>query len=318
VIVLGATLAACNLTDLARGQLAIVNEQAPLSRAIERERDPERKRMLQEVPAILAYAEDVMDMPAGHNYRGYFATESPGMTFVLTASEKARFAAYTWWFPITGEIEYRSYFTEAYVRQAQRELEAQGYDTFVSPSRSYSTLGFFRDPVSTTMLRSGLPGLVEVLLHELAHLRLFVPGQTEWNEALATFVGVRGATAYLSKSRFANTPYPAAWAARVTAQATLDALVARAGDELDALYASRLPREEKLARRQPIFDALSAEMARLFPERTPDELRVNNARLLHLRRYASQSDDVERLWQRSGGRWRMFWALAEAHAAGLP
>ena len=45
-----------------------------------------------------------------------------------------------------------------------RELEAQGYDTWISPSRAYSTLGFFRDPVITTMLRDGNTRLVETAI----------------------------------------------------------------------------------------------------------------------------------------------------------
>jgi predicted aminopeptidase len=41
---------------------------------------------------------------------------------------------------------------------------------------------------------------------------------------------------------------------------------------------------------------------------------MNNARLMHLRRYSASADQFVKLWEQSGQRWRVFWQLVQAHA----
>jgi predicted aminopeptidase len=307
----------CALLPLAAGQLSLINDQLPLSAAIAREPDPERRRLLAEVPSILAFAEDVVGLRAGTSYRGYFATERSGMTYVVTACERTRFEPYSWWFPIVGTVEYRSYWDEADALAAAAELEAEGYDTWISPSRAYSSLGILSDPVATTMLRDGLPALVEVLIHELTHARLFVPGQTAWNEALASFVGELGAAQYFSGQRFAGSSYQRQSQVRAQRRLQFDRLVQAAYAELDALYASELADERKLELRQARFSALSAELRQLYPEDPQRDLRINNARLVHFHRYSATGPEIAQLWAKSAGSFRRFWLLAEAQAKAL-
>jgi len=307
----------CGLLPLAAGQLSLINDQLPLSAAIAREPDPARRRLLSEVPAILAFAEDVVGLRAGTSYQGYFETERSGMTYVVTACERTRFVPYTWWFPIVGTVEYRSYWDEADARAAADELEAKGYDTWVSPSRAYSSLGILRDPVATTMLHDGLPGLAEVLIHELSHARLFVPGQTAWNEALASFVGERGAEQYFSAQRFAGSSYQRQAQLRAQRRQIFDQLVKDAYAELDALYASELADERKLTLRQARFSALTTQLRQLYPDDPQRDLRINNARLVHFHRYSATGPAIAQLWAKSAGSFHRFWLLAEAQAKTL-
>ena len=307
----------CSLLSLAQGQLSLINEQLPLPAAIEREQDPERRRLLAEVPAIIAFAEDVIGLHVGQSYQGYFATERSGLTYVVTACERTRFEPYTWWFPIVGTVEYRSYWEEDEAQAAAAELEEQGFDTWISPSRAYSSLGILRDPVATTMLRDGLPGLVEVLIHELTHARLFVPGQTAWNEALASFVGEMGAEQYFSARRFAGSSLQLRSQQRAQRRGAFESLTQAAYAELERLYASDLPEERKLQLRAARFEALTADLRKLYPDEPQRDLRVNNARLVHFQRYTATGPDIAELWAKSGGSFRRFWLLAEARAKQL-
>ncbi|HET8933753.1 MAG TPA: aminopeptidase [Polyangiales bacterium] len=307
----------CSLLSLAQGQLSLINDQLPLPAAIARERDPERQRLLAEVPAILAFAEDVIGLHPGQSYQGYFATERSGLTYVVTACERTRFEPYSWWFPIVGTVEYRSYWDEAEAQAAAAQLEEQGFDTWISPSRAYSSLGILRDPVATTMLKDGLPGLVEVLIHELTHARLFVPGQTAWNEALASFVGELGAEQYFSVKRFAGSSLQQRSQTRAQRRAVFESLTQAAYAELERLYASDLPEARKLQLRAARFEALTAELRKLYPDEPQRDLRVNNARLVHFQRYSATGPDIAELWAKSGGSFRRFWLLAEARAQQL-
>jgi predicted aminopeptidase len=312
-----ATLGACSLGELAGGQLDLINGQVRLERAIEIERDPERRALLVEVPKIRSFAEQSVGLFAGKSYTGYFATERKGLTFVVTGSERLRLEPYSWWFPVAGKVEYRSYWDEEDAVGQAAELEAAGYDTWISASRAYSTLGIFRDPVITTMLRDGLPALVEVLVHELSHAKLYVPGHTDWNEALASFVGERGAERYFEAPQYANTPYPAEVRARAERRLTFDRMIAAAVEELETLYASKRPRQEKLRERERIFDGLSAKLREMFPRDDPETWRMNNARIVHYKRYSASNELLASMWQESGRNFRRFWLLAEAHSKTL-
>lgn len=305
------------MLPLAAGQLSLINDQVPLRAAIVSETDPERRRLLAEVPSILAFAEDVVGLHPARSYQGYFATERKGLTFVVTACERTRFEAYHWWFPVVGTVEYRSYWDEDAARQAAADLEADGYDTWISPSRAYSSLGILRDPVATTMLRDGLPGLAEVLIHELSHARLFVPGQTAWNEALASFVGEVGAERYFEEQRFATSSLRRQSRLRAQRRQAFERLVEHTYAELDRLYASDVSTEHKLQQREVKFADLTAALRQLYPDEPQRDLRVNNARLVHFERYSASGPLLADLWNKSGHNFRRFWLLAEAYSKTL-
>jgi predicted aminopeptidase len=307
-------LAGCGMVELAAGQLRLINDQVPLARAVALERDPERRALLSEVPTILAFAEDIVGLRAGRSYSGYYHTESRGLTYVITACEQTEFTPYSWWFPIAGEVEYRSYWDEADARAEMKALEDQGYDVWLSPSRAYSSLGILRDPISTTMLRDGFPALVEVLVHELSHAKLYIPGHTDWNEALASFVGERGAERYFEAPSFANTGLPEQVRAHAEGRRGFDRAVAVAYDQLEALYASPVARAQKLTERQQVFDGLTRRIAELYPREDPEQWRMNNARLVHFHRYNANSGLLDAMWQSSHQNFREFWRRAEGYA----
>ena len=60
---------------------------------------------------------------------------------------------------------------------------------------TYSTLGWFQDPLLNTFINEPDSYLAEIIFHELAHQRLFVPGDTDFNEAFATAVPPRACAA---------------------------------------------------------------------------------------------------------------------------
>src|SRR5690242_6807181 len=113
----------CYFAELGQRELALVNEQRPLPDAIARERNARRRALLELVPALRSFARNTLQLPVGHSYSGYYASEDQGILYVLVASERTRFVPYTWWFPIVGEVSYRSYVRESEARAAARALE---------------------------------------------------------------------------------------------------------------------------------------------------------------------------------------------------
>lgn len=263
--------------------------------------------MLRWVPHILAFARDVMLMDSGASYQGYVEIEGPGMTYVLSAAEKTRLEPYRWWFPFAGSVEYKSFFAADAADQEAQALVEEGYDTYIGPSRAYSTLGHLRDPVSSTMMSDGFCRFVEVLFHEIAHRRLYVPGQTEFNEQLASFIAREGQRRFFSQPRFVGTGLVQELERRSAAEREFLARVQDAASELTQIYGSDLSNEQKLAAREPLFAQLEAA----WPGRSPAP-GFNNAVVLQYLRYGKETPELQAIWTRCRGGFRCFWREVEA------
>ena len=85
-------------------------------------------------------------------------------------------------------------------------LKAEGWDVVVRPVDSFSTLGFSRDPLYSFMKSYSAFELASLILHEQTHATLFVKGQTQFSEELASLVGEEGALAWLGEARGPDSP----------------------------------------------------------------------------------------------------------------
>ncbi len=323
-------LGGCYVLHLAAGQLDQINAQQPLPVAIRDEPSPDRRQLLAEVPFITRFAVDVLRMEPTDSYVGYYAVPRDWLTLVLSAAPRDRLEPYTRWYPFAGRVPYRAFFDEARARRAQSQLESEGYDTLLHPSPAYSTLGAFRDPVTSPMLDDRLPcppeasasaldscrvaALAETLLHELTHQNLYVPGETDFNEQLASFVGRTGAIQYLASRGLYDEPLRQRLQVAFGRQQAFADYVAKAARELEALYASAAPLAEKLRLREPIFVRITERGLALFPDAQRDALRFNNARVLQGLRYAQSAERLTDIWKNANGRWPRFWRLVRAHA----
>ena len=79
-------------------------------------------------------------------------------------------------------------------------LAGRGLDVAVLPVQAYSTLGWFADPLLDGMLAQSPARLAGSLLHELAHQRFYLRGDTAFSEAYASFVERAGVRAWLLHS----------------------------------------------------------------------------------------------------------------------
>jgi predicted aminopeptidase len=172
-----------------------------------------------------------------------------GTVHVVVAAPANRLEPVTWWFPISGRVSYRGYFAEARARRFAADLAEDGLDTYVRPAAFYSTLGFFDDPIPRAALAWPEPELVDTILHELVHQTVFVPGDVEYDEALATFVAHHATAAFYASHTEALAAAQASFADERDFARLLESLRA----ELEAAYAGVEDVDTARARRAPIF-----------------------------------------------------------------
>ncbi len=312
--VVSASFTACSPIYVIRAGIAearILAGRRPLPEVIaDSATDARTRNTLVLVREARQWAIDSLELRVGDSYTSYTELESDTLAMVLSAAYRDRLQPRTWWFPIVGHVPYRGFFDLEDAQKAQRELEEEGFDTRLRPTSAFSTLGWFADPILSTMLYSDDLEVVQTVLHEISHAHLFIPGRVRFNESYAVFVG-RVATAEFFCTRPGGGP-DTVWCQRAQARwrdvrrfsRFLDPVV----DELLALYGdSTKTSDEKVEARgaifaraqetftrdvQPNFESLSFRSFATDP--------LNNATLLSRMRYYHRLDDFAALLEREG------------------
>jgi len=247
-------------------QARIMAARQPMTEVIvDPETPPEVRDKLTLALEAREFARDVLALDVGESYTSFAQLESDTLAMVLSAAYRDRLEPRTWWFPVVGRVPYRGFFDLDEALDEQSSLEDEGFDTLLRPTSAFSTLGWFADPLMSTLLRRDAVDLVETILHELSHNHLFVPGQVRFNESYATFVGRAGAIEFFC-TREGGGP-DTVWCERAQARwrdalrwsRFMDAFIA----ELQAVYGDAdLAFDAKIAAREQVYSDFKARYER--------------------------------------------------------
>ena len=267
---------------------------------------PDVRRKLEMVLELRDFAAEDLGLNVGGSYAAYSRVDRPVLLHVLSAVPKTSFEPYTWWFPFVGRMPYKGFFDGADAREEARTLAARGHDTHIRPAGAFSTLGWFDDPLLGRLLKLDRVSLADVVLHELLHNTLFVPGSVAFNESLANFVGKRGAIEFFTRRHGPESPEARAARREWREEIEFSGAMMELTRCLRALYAEPVPDAEKLSRREQVFAQSRRQWAETVTG-TPQHryasfsrTRLNNAVILQSLLYVTDLARFEELYQREG------------------
>lgn len=240
------------------GQLDVIDRSRPVAEVID---DPSMDvatvARLRRLPSIRRFAVAELGLPESTSYERYVDLERSAMVWSVVAAPFDSLEPHRWCYPIVGCASYRGYFAEQAAQEYAQKLADGHWDVAVEPVPAYSTLGWFSDPLPSTVASWPIAQIAGLVFHELAHETLYVSGDTAFNEAYATLVEREGARRWLLAH---GTPDEQAGnRLRFARFDQFVGLLARARFRLEVVYAGSLRGERLAEEKARVFDTLRAE-----------------------------------------------------------
>ncbi len=200
LVMLIATTPGCMVGYLLKSsyhQQKLLRSRVPIKEVIsDKSQSKETLRKLKLVQDVKSFAEAKLGLTKTKNYNSFVQLDHPFVTWIVRASESYKLEPYKWWFPIVGHVPYKGYFIKKQAHDEASYFDSSKYDTYVRGVTAFSSLGWFDDPILSSMLRYQDHDLVELIIHESVHATLFIKDHADFNEQLATFIGQEGAKLY--------------------------------------------------------------------------------------------------------------------------
>ena len=306
------------------GHFALMSSSRPIDAVVE---DPrvakELRETLRHVEAMRLFATNELGLPDNGSYRQYTALDREAVVWSLVATGEFSLEPQTWCYPVIGCAGYRGYFSRKAARAAATLFETEGRDVAVNPVPAYSTLGWFPDPLPSTVAGWPLFRIAELIFHELAHQRLYVSDDSSFNEGFATAVARYGVERWLSGPE--SLAERREWHLRKERKQGFNALIKEASERLDALYKVELSDRVKRDRKASEFRRLKGQY-RILKRAWGDyrgydrwfDQPLNNAYIASVVTYESSAPAFEHLLRRLDGDMRRFYLACEKLAEMSP
>lgn len=259
-----AQLAGCTgyYWQAATGQWQLMADRQPIdSLLVEPTTGVELRDRLVSIADLREFAVSNLALPDNGSYREYVQLDRPFVVWNVFAAPALSIEAHQWCYPLLGCLGYRGYFALDDAKQEADSLRQQGLDVWVGGVPAYSTLGWFDDPVLSSFIKWPSGRIAELIFHELAHQRLFIAGDTSFNESYATVVGRSGAELWLLDRGDA-----AELELYLQDRQRRDKLYRTANDsrrQLEEIYASDLSEGGMKSAKQAVLDELAGRIGAL-------------------------------------------------------
>ena len=303
---------------VAHGEASLLVNRKSIDAIVADEKtDPALRKRLAEAEAARRFASEHLGLPHNKSYTTYVDLSRPYATWNVFATPEFSVDPVTHCFPFAGCVAYVGFFDKPSAEREQKKLEGQGNDTAIEGSAAYSTLGWFADPILSSMLRWSDDELDGMIFHELAHQLVYAQDDTAFNESFATFVQREGLREWRTSRGL-----PAAGEKDDARDEAFTALVLDLRERLRALYARELDAPAMREAKAKEIDAFRDRYRRLRETEWKDDAGydrwvdapINNARLVPFGLYDHWVPAFGRLFIEANGDWPTFYGYVRGLA----
>ena len=175
---------------------AIVNEEILKDPKI----SAKQKKVIKKIIEYKKYFYDFWGEANSAIYDKTTFLKDEAVTYLVIASPHDEIKAKMECFPFVGCFPYLGFFKAESAKKHARELSDEGWITYIRPVYVFSTLGYFDDPILSSMFKLREVSLAETVFHELFHTKFFIKNEVDINESMANLVGEEMAEMYFTVS----------------------------------------------------------------------------------------------------------------------
>lgn len=310
-------LSACQMGYLMKsgyGQMKLLSSRVPITEALQSpELNEAEKKKLVLAQEVRQFAETSLYLKSTQNYTSYVELGRPYVTYVVSAAPKWKLKHHEWSYPFMGKMPYKGYFEEKDAQEEEKELQRKDLDTFMRGVSAYSTLGWFNDPLLSSMLRYDDYDLVNTIIHETVHATLYIKHAADFNERLATFLGNKGAELFYLQKEGINSPTLKEIKNKNEDNRLFSQFISTELKELEKWYENLPPserseeiRQERIRLIQKRFSKNLHPLLRTKGLQKFSEIKLNNARLLVYKTYMQDLEDFQKLYDLLGQNYSVF------------
>ncbi|MCB1866546.1 MAG: aminopeptidase [Chromatiales bacterium] len=242
-----------------RGHFALMARARPIDELLADDKTPaDLRERLVFAKAVRQFASEALALPDNGSYTCYAQINRESVVYSVVAAPEFSVAPKQWCYPVIGCAAYRGFFDRNTAAGYGETLAAQGLDVAVLGAAAYSTLGWFDDPLPSTVSGWSEAQVAALIFHELAHQRLYVAGDSAFNEAFATVVANVGVERWYRAQ--GNLAAFERWRAHNDTMRRFTARVLETRAALSKVYASAGTGDEMRAAKRTEFERLRADL----------------------------------------------------------
>ncbi len=276
----------------------------------------ELREKLKLVESIRQFAFQQLQLPESDSYTQYADVGRAYVLKNLFATAEFSTRLQHWCYPIAGCAGYRGYFDEDLLKKFKSKLELEGKDVYVANIPAYSTLGWFDDPVLNTFINWPDYRLAGLIFHELAHQRLYIDNDSQFNESFAMAVQQTAVEKWLlEKGQFSRADRYREYL--INRQLVIQ-LIEETRNQLSKLYKEELNQGEKRQLKQKILSRLKQDYVQLSSSfEVADGFKywfqgtLNNAKLASVSTYHSSVPAFRNILKNTHGDYKLFYTEVE-------
>ena len=279
------------------------------ARSLERARRewPEYEELFRQAEAIRRFGEQELRLEGSRNYTTFVKLDRNYLVSVVSAAKPTSFERKVWRFPVVGEVPYKGFYNRKKAVRLAGRLQKEGWETLLRRVDAFSSLGYFRDPLYSFMAEYHEERLANLMIHEMTHATIWIKDDAPLNEAIATFIGNRGALAYLAQRYGEESDLHREGVLRQEESRRFVAFMRALALRLEELYRRELSEEDTLRRKDKIIRAEMRRFEAEYQERFESDryrfildAEINNAYLDLFRTYNEDVDSIRVLYELTG------------------